>query len=65
LTNCRYTITKGGKRALGFRTQTGVPRGEAERGEGRREGEALEDAVEVAGVAKVLQPRWRARARAP
>jgi hypothetical protein len=42
-----------------------MARGEAERGEGRCGREALEDAVEVAGVAEVLQPRGRARAGAP
>lgn len=42
-----------------------MTRGEAERGEGRRGREALEDAVEVAGVAEVLQPRGWARAGAP
>lgn len=42
-----------------------MARGEAERGEGRRGREALEDAVEIAGVAEVLQPRGRARAGSP
>lgn len=42
-----------------------MARGEAERGEGRCGREALEDAVEVAGVAEVLQPRGWARAGAP
>ena len=66
LTNCENTSTLGKKAvALGFRTQVGVARGEAERGEGRRGREALEDAVEVAGVAEVFQPRGRARAGAP
>lgn len=36
-----------------------MPAIEAEIGEGRGVGEALEDAVEVAGVAEVLEPQRR------